>query len=146
MPAEQQATRDEMIQEAVRRMRTLQLPTERIEHFEREGQLLMAEDLPHGRLVLSSGDGRLRDLAAEVEAETGMIVYAGHLAHAFPFDRTVGCLWTLFGVSPDPSQWARENSILRENRIAAFVIGPGQAGKQDVPFRVLSGALLRAEG
>lgn len=145
MSEEQKAAREEMVQEAVQRMRGLGLPAERIEGFEREGQLLLAEELPHGRYVLSSGDGRLTALAGKVEEETGALIFAAHLAHAFPFGRTVGSMWTLFSISPDKAQWPQEREAVRGGRIRAFVIAPEQAGAAEIPFRVVNGALIRAE-
>lgn len=144
MSAEKKAERSEMTREAVERMRTLGIPTERIEGFERQGKRILAEDLPHGRYTLSSGDGRLAALAAKVEGETGMLIFAAHLAHVFPFDRTVGSLWTLFSVSSDQEQWPAERELFREGYIRAYVVAPERAGAEDVPFRMVGGALIRA--
>ena len=143
--AEQMATREEMVEEAVRRMRALALPTARIEHFEREGDRLLTEELPQGRYVLSSGDGRLNALAQKVEEGTGVLIFAGYLAHAFPFERTVGNLWTLFAVEPDRSKWDRQKEQLEQGRLTAFVIEPEKAAFCDLPYRVVNGALVRAE-
>ncbi|MBD5560559.1 MAG: hypothetical protein HDQ87_12090 [Clostridia bacterium] len=141
----QQATREEMIQEAVGRMQAAGLPVHRIEHFEREGQRLLAEDLPQGKLVLSSGDGRLSELADRVEEKTGGVIYAAHLAHAFPFGRTTGFVWTLFGVMPDRQDWEQEERLAKAGRQNAFVVAPGLAGFEEVPVKVVQGAMVRTE-
>lgn len=108
------ASREEMIQEAVVRMKMLGIYAPTIEQFEKDGQISQSE-YPLGAYFWI--DERTKAKIAEIEQEYGGLVYSVVRSHT-DIGLLDSCLW----VSKCKDEWESDREDIVSNFVFAYVI------------------------
>lgn len=112
-----EATREEMIAEAVARMKELGIFSQTIEQFRRSGKVSISE----GKLgSYFWADEETQKKIKEIEDENGGIVYTG-IRHFLYDDECIAFLW----VTKHKEDWQYDKDDMKSNIVFAYVWNKG---------------------
>lgn len=107
------ATKEKMKQEALARMKLLDLHPNVIKEFETEGKI----NYSSGRsAILFWATDEIREVVRKFENQTGYLVY-----HAMDNETDIGHMVTLLYVSTEMDEWAADKQDLQEGCPLAYV-------------------------
>lgn len=134
-----EATREEMVQEALARMKLLKLDERITKAFEDHDQVFLSQSMA-GQTFLQPPDEEVTDRVRAFEEEYGCLVYHAHWCHL----QMIGDVWSLLFVSPAASDWKSEKQYLVDcGLVYAYVDSAMESGVSEIQVEARDGGVNR---
>lgn len=134
-----EATKEEMVQEALVRMKLLKLNEDIVNAFETRGQVFTSQSMA-GQTFLQPPDEEAADRIKTFEEEYGCLVYHAHWCRL----QMLGEMWSLLFVSPTASDWKGEKQYLTDCGLAyAYVDSDMESGIGEIQVESRDGGIDR---